>query len=296
MNDTTHTTEAWDLCIVGTGIAGLNALHAATDYLGEDAKVLILEKRGAAGGMWHTTYDHVRLHQPYPFFTVGDIPWELGKEASHLADRFEVLEHMRHCLDVIRGRVDMHEWYGCTYIDHREELGPEGPLAVVTVTTADGERVEVRAKRFIKALGFNAWPDEPLELSSQHVRSTTPESWDFFGPEMSADDKPIYVVGGGKTGVDAAYHAAKRYPDGRIVLMSGSGTSFLNRELLFPLDTEAKLRSPMMFDVLSDLAHRFDGATRTRSTTTSSRRTAFSSRARPRRAASSGSCPPRKSA
>lgn len=256
MNDTTI---PWDLCIVGTGIAGLNALHVAAEYLPEGARVLIIEKRDTIGGMWNTTYDHVRLHQPYSFFTVGDIPWELGREPSHLADRFEVLEHMRHCFKLTRERVDLHEWYGCSYLEHREELSEQGPLAVITATAADGERLEVRAHRFIKALGFNAWPDQPLSFASDQVRSITPESWDFFGPEMSADDAPIYIIGGGKTGVDAAYHAVKRYPGRKVVMMCASGTSFLNRDMLFPAEPEGKFKSPMMFDVMSDLANMFDG-------------------------------------
>ncbi len=49
--------------------------------------------------------DYVQLHQPHPFFTAGNIKWNLGKERGHLAGKNEVLDHLRHCMAVIKRRI-----------------------------------------------------------------------------------------------------------------------------------------------------------------------------------------------
>lgn len=260
MNSATHQQEPWDLVVVGAGIAGLNALHAATEYLPEDARVLLIDKRERIGGMWNTTYDHVRLHQPYQFFTVGDIKWQLGKEPSHLASRFEVLEHFRHCLDIIAQRCNLHVMFGTSYERHEEAVDKDGTaMARVQVTDESGRRVKISSKRFVKALGFNAWFHEPLEVSSKQVHSVTPESWDFMGEKMSKDAQSIYIIGGGKTGADAAYQAAKRYPGRDIHMIAGGGTSFFNRDKAFPTGTQRYTGGTPIFSVMTDLALRYGG-------------------------------------
>ena len=70
--------ESCDVCIVGAGIAGLNALFVASRYLSSDQKVILIDRRPRVGGMWVDTYPYVRLHQPHPMFTAGNIKWTLG--------------------------------------------------------------------------------------------------------------------------------------------------------------------------------------------------------------------------
>ena len=41
--------ERCDVCIVGAGIAGLNALFAASQYLSRDQKVILVDRRGQKG-------------------------------------------------------------------------------------------------------------------------------------------------------------------------------------------------------------------------------------------------------
>ena len=77
---------------IGAGIGGLNALYVASRYLRDDQRVALVDKRHSIGGMWVDTYDYVRLHQPHPFFTTGDVKWTFGKEPSHLASKDEVLQ------------------------------------------------------------------------------------------------------------------------------------------------------------------------------------------------------------
>ncbi|MEM7735563.1 MAG: NAD(P)-binding protein [Deinococcota bacterium] len=251
--------QPWDLVVVGAGIGGLNALHVATEYLPKDARVLLIDKRQQVGGMWNTTYNHVHLHQPYQSFTAGNIEWKLGKNPSHLANRFEVLEHLRHCLEVISQRCELHTMFAADYEGHEEAFDEQGsPMARVHVNVR-GHQFEVSTKRFIKAIGFNAQPQEPLALSSDQVRSVTPESWEYMGESMNADSKPIYVVGGGKTGVDAAYEAAKRYPGRAIHLIAGSGVSFFNRATTFTTGIKRYTSGTSLLGTIIDLALRYDG-------------------------------------
>lgn len=85
-----------DVCIVGAGIAGMNALFVASRYLSQDQKVVLVDSRPRVGGMWVDTYPYVRLHQPHPMFTAGDIEWSLGADRSYLATKGEVLDHFTH--------------------------------------------------------------------------------------------------------------------------------------------------------------------------------------------------------
>ena len=57
--------ESCEVCIVGAGIAGLNALFVASRYLSRDQKVILIDRRERVGGMWVDTYPYVRLHQPH---------------------------------------------------------------------------------------------------------------------------------------------------------------------------------------------------------------------------------------
>ncbi len=92
--------ESCDVCIVGAGLAGLNALFVASRYLSREQKVILVDRRERVGGMWVDTYSYVRLHQPHPMFTAGNIKWTLGQDRSYLATKGEVLDHFEHCLNV----------------------------------------------------------------------------------------------------------------------------------------------------------------------------------------------------
>ena len=88
--------QTYDLCVVGAGIAGLNALFVASQYLSGGQRIALVDSRPRVGGMWVDTYPYVRLHQPHPFFTAGNIEWTFGKDPSHLATKAEVLDRAGH--------------------------------------------------------------------------------------------------------------------------------------------------------------------------------------------------------
>src|ERR1700741_3037118 len=149
--------ETCDVCIVGAGIAGLNALFAASRYLSRDQKVILIDRRACVGGMWVDTYPYVRLHQPHPMFTAGNIKWTLGQDRAYLATKDEVLDHLSHCLDVIRQRVRVDEFFGWTMESDSEIAG----TVRVTCSAADGRRLVVGTERLIKAYGCGVAPHAP---------------------------------------------------------------------------------------------------------------------------------------
>jgi hypothetical protein len=259
--DAYQNAERCELCIVGAGIGGLNALFAASHYLSGSDRVILVDRRAAAGGMWNDTYDYVRLHQPHPFFTAGDVPWTLGRERQYLARGVEVLDHLRHCANELGKRVALDPFYEHEYRSHEEvtDNGCTEVLVKLARVNGDGTPVYVRAKKLIQAQ-VNAIPSiPPLELSSDEVRSVAPAFDDILGDEMRASDAPIYVVGGGKTGMDTAHALIQRFPDKAVTLLTGLGTVFLRRDALFPTGVKRWVGGLMPAEVFVDLARHFDG-------------------------------------
>ena len=164
--------ERCEVCIVGAGIAGLNALFVASQYLSRDQRVILVDRRERVGGMWVDTYPYVRLHQPHRMFTAGNIEWTLGQDRSYLATKGEVLDHFDYCLDVIKRRVQVDEFFGWAVESHDETNG----IVRITCRCSDGRRLVVEAKRLIKAYGFQSNPTRPLEISSQRILSVSPDS------------------------------------------------------------------------------------------------------------------------
>lgn len=118
-------TESCDVCIVGAGLTGINALFVASRYLRPDQKVILLDRRERTGGMWVDVYPYVRLHQPHGMFTAGNIKWTLDRDRSYLATKDEVLDHFEYCLDEIRRRVRVEERYGASYLSDTARTGGE---------------------------------------------------------------------------------------------------------------------------------------------------------------------------
>ena len=101
--------------------------------------------------MWVDTYPYVRLHQPHPFFTAGDIKWTLGAKPSHLATKDEVLDHFEHCLDVVKERVQLTTYFGAEFESHHESPGN------VRITARSVGRAATRDRREAPDKGEWLW-------------------------------------------------------------------------------------------------------------------------------------------
>lgn len=251
----TTTAERCDLCIVGAGIAGLNALFVAGRYLRGDQRVILLDRRHRVGGMWVDTYPYVRLHQPHPMFTAGNIEWTLGRDRSHLATKDEVLGHFTHCLDEIKRRVTVDEHYGWTLESDLEDSG----TVRITCRTADGQRRVIEAKRLIKAYGLRVTPNEALELSSARIRSVSPDYCDVRRGEMHDTDTPVWIIGGGKTAMDTAHALITEYPGREVNLVAGSGTFFMSRDRFYPTGARRWWAGELVSSLALETVRRFDG-------------------------------------
>ena len=254
--NTATASHTCDLCVVGAGIAGLNALFVASEYLPKGSKVVLVDKNEEPGGMWTTTYDYVRLHQPHPMFTTGDVKWNWSKAPEHLASRDEVQSHLSYCLDQVKKRVDLTVLAGHEYQSASEYDGPEGPRARVVCTKGEDE-VVVDAARAIDAIGYNVQPNAPLELQSEQVTTTGPELISSDGTMES--DKDVVIVGGGKTAMDTALALLRHNPKRKVTLVSGKGTVFANRNMLLPIGISRWWKGVRVLNVFGDIGMHFDG-------------------------------------
>ena len=219
----------FDLCIVGLGIGGLNALYVAVQHLPKGSKIALVDRHPDVGGMWNESYDHVRLHQPHQMFTVGDLNWEWDKPPDYLATGQEVQAHLASCLrrlekDFVVEKFFRHDCLDCV---------DEGDCARVTVRRLKGQKkFDLIADRAILTTGWGIPKIEPMELSSRKVVSSS-------AARIMEDDAdpnaPVYVVGGGKTGTDTAQFLLEQNPNRKVTLINGLGNVFGNRDLLFPM-------------------------------------------------------------
>jgi Pyridine nucleotide-disulphide oxidoreductase len=251
--------ERCDVCVVGAGLAGLNALFVASKYLPRDQRIILVDRRERVGGMWVDTYPYVRLHQPHGMFTAGNIRWTLGRDRSYLATKGEVLDHFEHCLNVIKQRVRVDEFFGWTLESHDETDG----IVRINCRSSDDRSVVIEAKRLIKAFGVGVMPNEPLEISSARVQSVSPDFCDMRGDEMRASDTPVWVIGGGKTGMDTAHALITEHPGREVNLVAGSGTFFGSRDRLFPTGRARWWGGSLVSSMGLDAARRFDGTNET---------------------------------
>jgi len=244
-----------DVCIVGAGIAGLNTLFVASRYLSPEQKVILIDKRQRVGGMWVDTYPYVRLHQPHPMFTAGNIKWALGKDPSYLATKGEVLDHFSHCVDVIKQRVRVEEFFGWEFESEKETDG----IVRITCRSSEGERRVVEAKRLIKAYGLGVMPNDPLAVSSDRVQSVSPDYCDVRSGDMRASNAPVWIIGGGKTAMDTAYALVTEYPGREVNLVAGRGTFFASRDGVFPGGARRWWGGTSLTGVAAQMGRRFDG-------------------------------------
>src|SRR5262249_16336542 len=156
---------------------------AASRYLSKSHKVVLVDPSDGAGGMWNRTYSYVRLHQPHAIFTAGNIRWSWDRDPAYLADRSEVVAHLRHCLAELKRNVNVDERFGYRYERHQESA--DG-VRVHCDPPPGGRPLVVEAKRLVKALGYNIRPHAAFTVSSVLVRSVSPDSYDLAGEELQA--------------------------------------------------------------------------------------------------------------
>ena len=245
----------YDVAVVGAGAAGLNALASTAKYLTQDDRVLLIDRRARSGGMWIDTYSYVRLHQPHRFFTAADIKWKLGADPSHLATKDEVLDHFAHCVHEVEKQVGLDQWLDTELVSHESRDG----TIVLNCKSADGTIRTAETKRLIKAPGLSIETNQPLELSSDRVNSVSPDFCDVRSGEFAESSAPVWVIGGGKTGMDTAHALIATYPGREVNVLAGSGTFFTNRDKVFPTGAKRWWGGSRGVPTLLEWSRRYDG-------------------------------------
>lgn len=252
-------TGHFDLVVIGAGIAGLNALHAASLFLPASARILLIDLKDRPGGMWTMAYDYVRLHQPHPLFTVASTPWNWHKPRGYLATRDEVQQHLAGCLDALLGKLDAQTRFGHRACGVREVQQAGAWMAEVDVhPVGDPNTLQtVTADRVIHADGFDYQAPVALELSAPGVLSIPPAGLRKTLAENP--HAPVYVAGGGKTGMDTVLAVLADDPKRAVTVINGRGTYFLNRTKFFPTGIRRWIGGLLAADIFRDCAMRFDG-------------------------------------
>jgi hypothetical protein len=251
-----NTEDIYDLCIIGAGISGLNALYSALHYLPQSARVLLVDRKPTSGGMWTQTYDYVRLHQPHQMFTVGDLEWLWDKPPEYLATGSEVLEHLQSCLDRMRCKVRLTERYETDCLRIEEIETTLGARAVVHLERQDGTRSKITASRAIHAAGWDVPPIKPLNITSQQIISTCPMGLSEVDIKSNS---PALIIGGGKTGMDTALALMDGDNRREITLLNGKGAIFGNRDRMFPTGAKRWWQGEMVGSLSADVVGRFNG-------------------------------------
>lgn len=251
--------ETYELVVVGAGIAGLNALSAASEYLPKNARVLLVDQKDAPGGMWNIAYDYVRLHQPHPMFTVGNLKWDWRKPRDYLAGRDEVQHHLSSALGPIGEKVALETEFQQTVVRCVEIETGQGPMAEVSFhpNGAPGNSKTVLAKRAIHASGLNYAIAQPLAFSSKSAVSIIPQ--DLRSTLEMHPSANVIVVGGGKTGMDSVLATLAADPARRISLIKGRGTNFINRTKHLPTGINRWTSGELVSRIFRDIALNFDG-------------------------------------
>ena len=249
----------YDLVVIGAGIAGLNALHVATQYLPLSSRILLIDAKDRPGGMWTFAYDYVRLHQPHPLFTVANEKWKWRKPRHYLAQRDEVQQHLAGCLETLSDKFDLETRFGHFASDVREVNRSGTWMAEVDCHRIDnpGSSTTVTAGRVIHAAGFDHEAPNPLELSAKSVLSIPPA--DLTEALAKNPSEPVYVVGGGKTGMDTILAVLNENPKRAVTLINGNGTYFMNRTKCFPSGLQRWIGGAVAADMFRDGALQFDG-------------------------------------
>ena len=166
-----------------------------------------------------------------------------------------MLDHFAHCVDVIRQRVQVDEYFGWDFESHEEVDG----VVRATCRSSDGQVLVIEARRLIKAYGLGVMPNDPLEISSKRVQSVSPDFCDVRAGEMRESNAPVWIIGGGKTAMDTAHTLITEYPGREVNLVAGRGTFFSSRDRLFPTGARRWWGGTSLAGVASQMGHRFDG-------------------------------------
>lgn len=185
-----------DYLIIGAGAMGL--AFADVIFHKTNAKITIVDRRGKPGGHWVNAYPFVTLHQPAAFYGVNSL--KLGNNTADLSSKPELLEYFEKVMTKLidSGRVEFLGHHN--YIGNGKVVDLDKPEKVVTfqinkkLVDATYMNVEVPSTHTP-----NYQVDEGVPLVPINALPEVYQKWDNF-----------YIVGCGKTGMDAILYLLEK--------------------------------------------------------------------------------------
>jgi len=187
------TTKETDYLIIGAGAMGI-AFADEIFTKQPKAKLTIVDRRAKAGGHWNNAYPFVRLHQPAAFYGVNSLV--LGNGTTDLSSKSEILGYYEKVMAKFKnsGRVEFLAQHN--YLGNGKVVDLQNPNNITIykinkrLVDATYMKVEVPSTHAPKYEVEKEVPLIPLnELVEHH------DKWGKF-----------YVVGNGKTGMDAVLY------------------------------------------------------------------------------------------
>ncbi|EER25801.1 hypothetical protein D8B26_004086 [Coccidioides posadasii str. Silveira] len=234
--------EAADLVIVG---AGINGLAAARTYctIHPSANVVILESAASIGGVWakERLYSGLRLNNLLGTYEYSDFPMDeafgiqpgqhITGEATHrylmaYAEEFELYSRVR-----LQSRVET--------VEKLDRKSNAAWLMTYTKYNDDGEsqRQQIFTRKLIVATGVASEPFIPTLKGAETFDAPLLHSKDTARKQREITEaKRVVVLGGAKSGYDAAYLAASHGVEvDWIISKSGRGASWMAPPYVTPL-------------------------------------------------------------
>ena len=182
-----------DYLIIGAGAMGI-AFADELFHSQPKAKLTIVDRRAKAGGHWNNAYPFVRLHQPAAFYGVNSLV--LGNGTTDLSSKSEILDYYEKVMTKFKnsGRVEFLAQHN--YLGNGKVADLQNPDNITSykinkrLVDATYMKVEVpstHAPKYEVAQEVSCIPIN--DLVEHH------DKWEKF-----------YVVGNGKTGMDAVLY------------------------------------------------------------------------------------------
>ena len=96
-------------------------------------------------------------------------------------------------------------------------------------------------------------------MSSERVHSVSPDFCDVRTGEIAESSAPVWVIGGGKTGMDTAHALIRARPGREVNVLAGPGTFFACRDKLFPTGAKRWWGGARGVPTFLEWSRRFDG-------------------------------------
>ncbi|KAF3920289.1 hypothetical protein AA313_de0209196 [Arthrobotrys entomopaga] len=218
----------FDVIIIGAGLYGIQSARTYLE-IHPKAKLAILEASEYIGGAWskERVYDTLWTQDSSTIAEFSDVPLKLKPE-----DQFLGLFPASHMSEYLEEYARSHK-YGEATLEDRIIFNTRVKLVKkvdgIWVITLEGDSKTLRAPKIIDASGITSKPTLPAIPKLETFKGIRMHIKDLAKSNLyqKTDCNCIAVIGGGKSGGDAAYSAAKA---GKkvywIVRKSGNGPCF----------------------------------------------------------------------